>query len=197
MSAARTRRTAARRTRCAAAARPCAAVRHRHLAGDRLLPRRARAAAVRPLRRSDRLHARHPRQRPSHDRLREVGRPGPAPSEAGTSARSTTSASAQATWPRRALPMAGGSAATCSARTTSTTCAIRGAATPNTPAISTTSRSTQDWKDGDHPPEDSFYMWGPNPPEDFAHNYEVAKEGPANSVVRKSFIRSGARAPPI
>ena len=29
--------------------------------------------------------------------------------------------------------------------------------------------------DGDHPPEDSFYMWGPNPPEDFAHNYEVAK----------------------
>ena len=34
---------------------------------------------------------------------------------------------------------------------------------------------TQDWKDGDHPPEDSFYQWGPNPPEDFAHNFEVAK----------------------
>jgi catechol 2,3-dioxygenase len=34
---------------------------------------------------------------------------------------------------------------------------------------------TQDWKDGDHPPEDSFFMWGPNPPEDFAHNFEVAK----------------------
>jgi catechol 2,3-dioxygenase len=34
---------------------------------------------------------------------------------------------------------------------------------------------TQDWKDGDHPPEDSFYEWGPNPPEDFAHNYEIAK----------------------
>ena len=34
---------------------------------------------------------------------------------------------------------------------------------------------TQDWKDGDHPPEDSFYMWGPNPPEDFAHNFEIAK----------------------
>jgi catechol 2,3-dioxygenase len=32
-----------------------------------------------------------------------------------------------------------------------------------------------DWKDGDHPAEDSFYVWGPNPPEDFAHNYEVAK----------------------
>jgi catechol 2,3-dioxygenase len=34
---------------------------------------------------------------------------------------------------------------------------------------------TQDWKDGNHPPEDSFYLWGPNPPEDFAHNFEVAK----------------------
>jgi len=34
---------------------------------------------------------------------------------------------------------------------------------------------TQDWKDGDHLPEDSFFMWGPNPPEDFAHNFEVVK----------------------
>jgi catechol 2,3-dioxygenase len=34
---------------------------------------------------------------------------------------------------------------------------------------------TQDWKDGDHPPEDSFYMWGPAVPEDFAHNFEVSK----------------------
>jgi catechol 2,3-dioxygenase len=32
-----------------------------------------------------------------------------------------------------------------------------------------------DWKDGDHPAEDSFYQWGPTPPEDFAHNYELAK----------------------
>jgi catechol 2,3-dioxygenase-like lactoylglutathione lyase family enzyme len=32
-----------------------------------------------------------------------------------------------------------------------------------------------DWQAGDHPPEDSFYVWGPNPPDDFAHNYEVAK----------------------
>lgn len=29
------------------------------------------------------------------------------------------------------------------------------------------------WKDGDHPSEDSFYVWGPNPPEDFAYNYEA------------------------
>jgi catechol 2,3-dioxygenase len=30
-----------------------------------------------------------------------------------------------------------------------------------------------DWKSGDHPPEDSFYVWGPNPPSDFVHNYEA------------------------
>jgi catechol 2,3-dioxygenase-like lactoylglutathione lyase family enzyme len=30
-----------------------------------------------------------------------------------------------------------------------------------------------DWKSGDHAPEDSFYVWGPNPPEDFTHNYEA------------------------
>ena len=29
-----------------------------------------------------------------------------------------------------------------------------------------------DWKGGDHPPEDSFYVWGPTPPADFAFNYE-------------------------
>jgi catechol 2,3-dioxygenase len=31
----------------------------------------------------------------------------------------------------------------------------------------------QDWPSGDHPPEDSFYAWGPNVPEDFVHNYEA------------------------
>jgi catechol 2,3-dioxygenase len=30
-----------------------------------------------------------------------------------------------------------------------------------------------DWQAGDHPPEDSFYVWGPTPPEDFAYNYEA------------------------
>jgi catechol 2,3-dioxygenase len=30
-----------------------------------------------------------------------------------------------------------------------------------------------DWKSDDHPPEDSFYVWGPNPPSDFVHNYEA------------------------
>jgi catechol 2,3-dioxygenase-like lactoylglutathione lyase family enzyme len=30
-----------------------------------------------------------------------------------------------------------------------------------------------DWKGGDNPPEDSFYVWGPNPPADFIHNHEA------------------------
>ena len=30
-----------------------------------------------------------------------------------------------------------------------------------------------DWRGGDHAPEDLFYVWGPNPPEDFIHNYEA------------------------
>jgi catechol 2,3-dioxygenase len=31
-----------------------------------------------------------------------------------------------------------------------------------------------DWKSADHPPEDSFYVWGPVPPPEFAINFEVA-----------------------
>jgi catechol-2,3-dioxygenase len=30
-----------------------------------------------------------------------------------------------------------------------------------------------DWNSKDHPPEDSFYVWGPNPPDDFVRNYEA------------------------
>jgi catechol 2,3-dioxygenase-like lactoylglutathione lyase family enzyme len=30
-----------------------------------------------------------------------------------------------------------------------------------------------DWQDADHPAEDSFYVWGPTPPNDFAFNYEA------------------------
>lgn len=30
-----------------------------------------------------------------------------------------------------------------------------------------------DWPTGDHPPEDSFYAWGPDVPEDFVHNHEA------------------------
>lgn len=31
------------------------------------------------------------------------------------------------------------------------------------------------WESGDHPGEDSFYQWGPPPPDDFMVNYETAK----------------------
>ena len=33
--------------------------------------------------------------------------------------------------------------------------------------------ATCDWAAGDHPPDNSFYAWGPNVPEDFVHNYEA------------------------
>ncbi len=32
---------------------------------------------------------------------------------------------------------------------------------------------TCDWPAGDQPPDDSFYAWGPNVPDDFVHNYEA------------------------
>lgn len=34
--------------------------------------------------------------------------------------------------------------------------------------------ATMEWPSGDHPGEDSFYQWGPPPPEDFVTNYETA-----------------------
>ena len=33
--------------------------------------------------------------------------------------------------------------------------------------------STMDWEGADHGPEDGFYLWGPNLPPDFVHNYEA------------------------
>ena len=32
---------------------------------------------------------------------------------------------------------------------------------------------SHDWEAGDHPPEDSFYLWGPEPPADFVVNHEA------------------------
>ncbi len=34
-----------------------------------------------------------------------------------------------------------------------------------------------DWPAADHPPEDSFYLWGPVVPEDFVHNHETEAHG--------------------
>jgi catechol 2,3-dioxygenase len=31
------------------------------------------------------------------------------------------------------------------------------------------------WNAGDHPPEDAFYLWGPDPPADFVKNYEATE----------------------
>ena len=81
-------------------------------------------------------------------------------------------AAARCRWRRRDLPPAGGSAATWSARIISTMCATRGAATPNIPPTSTTSRSRIDWEGEDHPGEDLFSAWGPEPPPEFVVNYE-------------------------
>lgn len=33
---------------------------------------------------------------------------------------------------------------------------------------------THDWEAGDYPPEDGIYLWGPEMPGDFVHNYEAA-----------------------
>jgi catechol 2,3-dioxygenase-like lactoylglutathione lyase family enzyme len=35
--------------------------------------------------------------------------------------------------------------------------------------------ATIDWQGLDHAPEDSFYLWGPNVPEDFGFNHEAAR----------------------
>ena len=32
-----------------------------------------------------------------------------------------------------------------------------------------------DWPAGDHEPEDSMFLWGPNPPEDFIKNHETGR----------------------
>lgn len=34
--------------------------------------------------------------------------------------------------------------------------------------------ANMDWQSADHPPQDSFYVWGPEPPADFAVNHEAA-----------------------
>ena len=34
-----------------------------------------------------------------------------------------------------------------------------------------------EWPSGDHPGEDSFYLWGPQPPADFVQNHEAGAIG--------------------
>jgi catechol 2,3-dioxygenase-like lactoylglutathione lyase family enzyme len=70
--------------------------------------------------------------------------------------------------------LGGDSDVTCSVLIISITCAIHGAVTQNTPLTSTTSPSNCDWHGQDNPGHDSFYLWGPTPPKDFAVNHEMA-----------------------
>ena len=97
---------------------------------------------------------------------------------AGMSARSRTWGKARATWPSEATGRAGGSAAMCSARTSSSTSATPGAPTRNIPAAPTTSPPMPTGGPSRRRQEDAFYLWGPPPPEDFVFNYEAHPEAP-------------------
>ena len=35
--------------------------------------------------------------------------------------------------------------------------------------------ATENWTSTDQAPEDSMFLWGPNPPEDFVANYETGQ----------------------
>ncbi len=107
-----------------------------------ILCRRARAAPVRPFRRRHRVHARRACERPSHARVREVRRPGTPSFELGRRVVRRGRPRHGADAVEAATPTAGASAGTWSARTTSITCAIRGAASPSTRTTSTSSRPT-------------------------------------------------------
>jgi hypothetical protein len=48
--------------------------------------------------------------------------------------------------------------------------------TRNIPATSTIFPRPNRWAAGHHAPEDSFYLWGPQPPDDFALNHEIDGE---------------------
>jgi catechol 2,3-dioxygenase-like lactoylglutathione lyase family enzyme len=47
-----------------------------------------------------------------------------------------------------------------------------------------------DWPAADHPPEDSFYVWGPEPPADFVVNYE--RGGAAPDAAQAGAAQAGA-----
>ena len=92
---------------------------------------------------------------------------------AGMSAPCRRSVSAPCRWPAKATPPAGDSAVMCWARTTSTMCASPWGSYSEYSADMDYIPAGHDWRSGDHPGEDSFFLWGPNPPEDFVRNYEI------------------------
>ena len=156
----------------AAPALACADLHQRHRRLDRLLRAQSRPAPVRPRRRPGRLHARHPRQRPSPAGAGEIVRARLPSLQLGRRQRQRHRPRRHAHGRQGLSPRAGASAATCSAPTTSTTCRIPGAASRNIPATSTTSRR----KSAGRPPttsrRNSFYLWGPEVPREFTINVE-------------------------
>ena len=118
-------------------------------------------AALRPFR-PRRLHARHPRQRPSHPGVRAIARARAAPLQLGHERHRRHRARRHAHGGQGLQPRAGVSAGTCSAPTTSTTSAIPGAATRSTRATSTTSRPRSTGRPAATRRKNSFYLWGPS-----------------------------------
>ena len=155
--------------------RTCAGVLQRHQ------PRRSQfyqpgggIAAVRPVRRRGGVHARHPRQRPPHGRLRQVRRAGAAPPERGTWARSTrVGLGGDAHGRPRVLRRVGHGAARARLQLLPLRARPVGQLQPSIRRTSTTSPPIATGPAADHPGDDAFYVWGPNPPADFVVNHET------------------------
>ena len=149
------------------------AVHARRIAPGRVLHRDVRLATVGSIGRHHRVHARPARERSPHARFREIGRAPDCIIRAGTSASLDDVGLGAELMKDAGLPRrAGASAGTCSARTISTTSRIRGEAGPSIRSTSISSPPTSTGRPRDHPPEDSFYIWGPTVPDDFVINHE-------------------------
>ena len=148
----------------AAAARPYAGVHPRHSGRDQVLRRGAGAAAVGPLGRRHRVHARHPRQRSSHDRLRQIGRARAASFELGRLIDQRDRHRRHADGrPRRGhgrLPGWGSGRHVLGSNYFHYVRDPWGSYAEFSFDIDYIPVD-HDWQSGDHPPEDSFYVWGP------------------------------------
>ena len=164
---------ARRYARHAPAPGACPPVHPRRREGGSVLYAHAGPAPLRPVRRRHRLPARDPRQRSSYDRLRQIERAGPASSELGRGLRRRHR-------PRRHAYAGQGLCAGMGPRTACPRLQLLPLCRrPVGQSFSEYSAGIDfvpadcDWKSGDHAPEDSFYVWGPNPPDYFTHNAEA------------------------
>ena len=163
---------ARRCARHASASGACPLVHARRREGGSVLYAHAGLAPFRPVRRRHRLPARHPRQRSSYDRLRHIERAGTASSELGRGL-------GRRHRPRRHAYAGQGLRARMGPRTTRPGLQLLPLCRRPVGVFSEYSAGIDfvpadcDWKSGDHAPEDSFYVWGPNPPDYFTHNSEA------------------------